>query len=86
MMNETELDDFRLTPLEDKIVEQIECDHLTGANGSTLAKAYHDLMEGIRSRIDAEMLAFTFEQTKIQMHRQEQVVKAAAAQGLTHAG
>lgn len=50
------------------------------------AEAYHDLMEGIRSRIDAEMLAFTFEQTKLQMHRQEQVVKAAAAQGLTHAG
>lgn len=49
------------------------------------AKAYHELMEGYRSRVDAEMMAYTFEQTKIQMQRQEQVVKAAA-QGLGHAG
>lgn len=60
---------------------------------SEMAKAYHELMEGVRSRVDAEMMAYTFEQTKIQMQRQEQVVKAAAqglgpigGSGFTHAG
>lgn len=84
-----------MTPLEQKLLEQLEAKispspvnplYQYEAHTESVAGAYHDLMEGIRSRIDAEMLAFTFEQTKIQMERQEQVVKAAAAQGLTHAG
>lgn len=80
-----------MTPLEQKIHDAIGLSidppiDEDNADAAYAAGAYHDLMEGIRSRIDAEMLAFTFEQTKIQMHRQEQVVKAAAAQGLTHAG
>lgn len=50
------------------------------------AEAYHNLMEGVRSRVDAEMMAFTFEQSKLHLERQEQVARAAVAQGLGTAG
>lgn len=77
-----------MTPLEQSLLARIET-HLKykpeSDSPESAATAYHELMEGVRSRVDAEMMAYTFEQTKIQMQRQEQVVKAAA-QGLGHAG
>ena len=73
-----------MTEIEQRIHDKL-ADPLNHFTTPQIAEAYHKLMEGYRSRVDAEMMAYTFEQSKLELGRREQVVKAAA-QGLGHAG
>lgn len=79
-----------MTPLEQKLLEQLEAKvspskvnplYQYENHTESVAEAYHNLMEGVRSRVDAEMMAYSFEQSKLHFQQAEQVARAAA-QGL----